>query len=177
MRPRPRRIALVGENRPSATASVHATKSGGRKPPVVRETRLQVIPPTPCDTLDLPKPRRVHVRGAGRKRAPLQLRYSHPRRADARRSFWACVCASEKSSLFRQTVVVTAPRAGGVSPPWNARMCVPQLPNTARLSRHSVHITHPRRADARRSCLSVPLPLNSACLLPHTACVRHPRRA
>jgi hypothetical protein len=27
-------IILVGENRPSATASVHATKSGGRKPPV-----------------------------------------------------------------------------------------------------------------------------------------------
>jgi hypothetical protein len=53
-------------------------------------------------------------------------------------------------------------------------MCVRQLPNTARLSRHSVHITHPRRADARRSCLSVPvLPLNSAYLLPHSAGVGH----
>jgi hypothetical protein len=103
---------------PPVDGRCNSAKSGGRKPPVVRETRLQVIPPTPCDTLDLPKPRRVHVRGAGRKRGPLQLRYSHPRRADARRSSWACVCAS-KNSFFAGRRSHTNTRAGGVSPPWN----------------------------------------------------------
>jgi hypothetical protein len=47
-----------------------------------------------------------------------QRSYQAPRPADGRRSFWACVCASQKSPFLRQTVVVTAPRAGGVSPPW-----------------------------------------------------------
>jgi hypothetical protein len=77
----------TGEN-PSATASVHATKSGGRKPPWntlrMRTRNGQIHRIAVADAVC--KPRRADVRGVGRKHSQLQRRYSHPRRADARRS-------------------------------------------------------------------------------------------
>jgi hypothetical protein len=80
---------------------------------------------------------------------PTTFARSHPRRADGRRS---CECAfvhRKNRHSFRRTVVATAPGAGGVSPPWfrkRAYKCVSStLPTMFARS-------HPRRADARRSC-------------------------
>jgi hypothetical protein len=222
-------IALLGENRSSAMASVHAIRSGGRKPPVgrvssrsARIARIQVMSlarhqcsvrpvsfssariahlqrrpymqpraggvSPPWNTLRMrtrngqihriaaadavSKPRRVDARGAALKRLPSQRRYSHPRRADARRS---CECAFVHRTnplFFRHTVVVTAPGAGDVSPPWNTfrmrtrngqihriavadAVCNPRRAEVRGVERKHSQLqrrySHPRRADARGS--------------------------
>jgi hypothetical protein len=108
-----------------------ATKSGGRKPPVapINAVATAIHARAPTHTVgDLPtndapvrryafaRPRRVDARGAGRKRSQLQLRYSHPRRADARRS-------CERAFVHRECRYISADphratRAAGVSQPW-----------------------------------------------------------
>jgi hypothetical protein len=47
-----------------------------------------------------------------------------------------CVSASQKSSFFRPTVVVTGPRAGGVSPPWSrSRLCSGKRNHSTKITR------------------------------------------
>jgi hypothetical protein len=81
-------IILIGENRTSATAAAGATKSGGVSPPWntlrMRTRNGQIHRIAVADAVC--NPRRAEVRGVERKHSQLQRRYSHPRRADARRS-------------------------------------------------------------------------------------------
>jgi hypothetical protein len=71
---------------------------------------------------------RQPTRVAGRKRPQLQLRYSHPRRADARRS---CKPAFlHRKNRFFADKRRTATRAGGVSPPWFASATPPAFVST-----------------------------------------------
>jgi hypothetical protein len=98
-----------------------APRAGGVSPPWsafrtrVRTPKFTALPLQPW----FPTSAQL-TRVAGRKRPQLQLRYSHPRRADARRS---CECAfvHRKNRHFSPTVH-REPRAGGVSPPW-VRYC------------------------------------------------------
>jgi hypothetical protein len=62
-------------------------------------------------------PRWADARRAGRKRSQLQLRYSHPRRADARRSCGRAFL-HRKNRFFAEGRSHCSTRAGGVSPPW-----------------------------------------------------------
>jgi hypothetical protein len=68
----------------------------------------------------------------GRKRPQLQLRYAHPRRADARRS---CECAfvHRKNRFFAGKRSHCNVRAGGVSPPVE---CAPHTSSRRRNSSH-----------------------------------------
>jgi hypothetical protein len=115
-------MAPLGENRTSATASVHATRSGGVSPPwnTLRMGTLngQIHRIAVADAVC--NPRRAEARGVERERSQLQRRYSHPRRADARRSCGYAFVHRTNPLFFRHTVVVTAPGAGGVSPPWQS---------------------------------------------------------
>jgi hypothetical protein len=113
----------------------------------------------------------MRTRNAKMQRITLADAVCEPRRADARRSFWACVCAS-KNSFFAGRRSYTNTRAGGVSPPWNALRMWNRNAEVHRIAVADA-VCEPRRADARRSWLSVRLPLNSAYLLPHSAGVGH----
>jgi hypothetical protein len=75
---------------------------------------------------------------------------TEPRRADARRSFWARVCASKKSFFADERALCNA-RAGGVSPPWYVLGMRTRLRESHALPLQT-RFAHPRRADARRSC-------------------------
>jgi hypothetical protein len=59
----------------------------------------------------------------------------------------------EKIVIFRQTVVVTAPGAGGVSPPWSAPR-METLNRRFRALQLQARFANPRRANARRSCFA-----------------------
>jgi hypothetical protein len=116
-------------NRFSATTCVRATRSGWRKPAVVSRNALAAAtsqlsrrgdPPAVCTRTPL----QLRYHGgltpvAERKRPQSQLRYSHPRRADARRS-WERAFVHRKNR-FSPTNTRAAPRAGGVSPPWETK--------------------------------------------------------
>jgi hypothetical protein len=77
---------------PPAHGRCSSARSGGRKPPWntfrMRTRNGQIHRIAVADAVC--NPRRAEVRGVERKHSQLQRRYSHPRRADARRS---CGCA------------------------------------------------------------------------------------
>jgi hypothetical protein len=159
------------KNRFFAGRRPHCTKSGGRKPPVGcsryanTETRkssalpLRTWFPT-SGRADAGSPdERVrncncvtHTHGgltpvAERTRPQLQLRYSHPRRADARRS---CARAFvHRKNRFSPANVRTAPRAGGVSPPWDVLGMRSRNAEIQRVAVANV-VSDQRRANASR---------------------------
>jgi len=105
--------------------------------------------------------RRADARLAGRKRSQLQLRYSHPRRADARRSLGRAF-VHRKNRFLAEGRSHCSTRAGGVSPPWGllTRMqqasvhTVSAVRRTGALVSAQTCFPHPRRADARCSLRS-----------------------
>jgi hypothetical protein len=128
---------FANRNRASPTICVRATKSGGRKPPVVTIQREctgdpHTHPRRSPEQARLRLRRRASHAHGGLTSAPhvsardeclrpcavsvLQARYPRPRRADARRSFSACVCASQKS-FFRRQAFVHQHKSGGRQPP------------------------------------------------------------
>jgi hypothetical protein len=56
------------------------------------------------------------VRGVGRNRSQLQRRHSHPRRADARRSYKRAI-VHRKNRFFRRQTCALQHRSGGRKPP------------------------------------------------------------
>jgi hypothetical protein len=150
-------------------------KSGGRKPPVANETSRGWCPPAPATGLRYTlrksggrKPpvvpinadvTAIHTRthtvgGLPDNRARVYANvFPRPRRAHARRSFSACVCASKKP-FFAGRHSHRNTRAGGVSSPW----CVLGMRTCLRKSGAlplQTRFVHPRRANARRSWLPV----------------------
>jgi hypothetical protein len=91
---------------------------------------------------------------------------TEPRRADARRSFWARVCASKKSFFADERALCNA-RAGGVSPPWYVLGMRTRLRESHALPLQT-RFAHPRRADARRSWLRVRQPLDNVRFSRHS---------
>jgi len=89
-------------------------KSGWREPAVVGERTRPGKDARHCKCVSFP--RRADVRSAGRKRSQLQLRYSRPRRANARRSCErAFVHCKNRCFAGRRSHCNT--RAGGRKPP------------------------------------------------------------
>jgi hypothetical protein len=138
------RMALYAAN------TRRATRSGWRKPAVVSRNAFAAA------TSQLSRRGDQSVVCA---RTPLQPRYSHPRRAHARRS---CEPAfvHRKNRFFTGKRSHPHTRAGGVSPPWFATATAPAFASTppavsrdfAEARPASALTSHPRRADARRSC-------------------------
>jgi hypothetical protein len=131
--PRGKQNTVANRNRAYTTSRLRATRSGWRKPAVVSRNALAVAtsqlsrrgdPEAVCTRTPLQL--HYHTHGgltpvAGRKRPQSQLRYSHPRRTDARRS---CECAfvHRKNRFFAGRHSQPHTRAGSVSPPW-VRYC------------------------------------------------------
>jgi hypothetical protein len=88
-----------------------------------------------------PEPRRADEHRSRRKRTPLQLRYSHPRRADARRS---CLCTRRVSANVCGIGV-----AGAFVEPRRAD----ERRSRRKRTLLQLQYVRPRRADARRSLL------------------------
>jgi hypothetical protein len=133
---------------------------------------------------------------AGRKRPQLQLRYSHPRRADPRRS---CECAfvhRKNPHLLTDRTPFT--KSGGHKPPrgmfsvcepetWksDALPLQPWFPTSAGLTpvagrkrpQLQLRYSHPRRAHARRSWLCIRRSPNITRLSPDGALIPVPQRA
>jgi hypothetical protein len=112
------------------------SKSGRREPTVASPTRLQEICGISRTTFECPD----------------------PRRADARRSFSACVCTSQKS-FFRRQPFAQQFKSGGRKPPRGfatatAPAFVSMVPAVSRESAATfplVSFPNPRLTDARRS--------------------------
>ncbi len=89
---------------------------------------------------------------------PLQVRFRTPRRAYARRSLWACVCASQKS-LFRRQTSALQHKSGGRQPPVvtiNTNVTATRTYTVGGPANNCACVCanvfpHPRRAHARRS--------------------------
>jgi len=141
-----------------------ANKSGGRKPPGLRQRACNGVRqltggslPSNCGSAFANASAR-HTAGS---RPPLLVlsgtscpnmyvivpatRFSTARQADARRSW--CVCASQKSQFRRQTLASRSARAGGVSLPWFAKRGLERrfdsasTPTATRVAVDHVHAT------------------------------------
>jgi hypothetical protein len=113
------------------------------------------------------------------------VRFPNPRRADARRSGLACIRTPQESPFLRRPDAVH-PGAAGVSQPWFLETSSQWLDRNCRAEasgRWCVHehrcncVTIPRRADARRSWLSIWQLPNNARFLRYSVRIVYPRRA